>query len=64
MAHDHVEMPALPFHESDYKAMRGDDVHAAKVIGSLTGGIFTAGLVLYLIVFVSVWVQTPIYSLR
>jgi hypothetical protein len=49
-----VVMPPLPYSAEEWRGFRAVDKTAAAYIVGLMGGIFTVGLVLYLIVLWSV----------
>jgi hypothetical protein len=50
--------PSLPFAEADWQTLQKDDRQAAAAVVGLMAGIFSIGLVLYLIVAIWVGVQT------
>jgi hypothetical protein len=62
--HDPHALPVIPFTAADEAALQADDGKAAKVIASLTTGIFLVGLLLYVTVMISVLARDPVYSIR
>ncbi|MCI0683198.1 MAG: hypothetical protein L0Y71_13940 [Gemmataceae bacterium] len=56
-AHDHAHgHPApLPFTEEEIQHLHAQDLYAATVVVSLMVGIFSVGVVLYLIVLWACW---------
>jgi hypothetical protein len=52
---DHGSTAATPFSAAEEEALRKSDVQAGTYIVCLISGIFSIGVVLYTIVFLSVW---------
>jgi hypothetical protein len=54
-AHDHAHVlePEIPFSDAEWQALRTEDMKGAMAVVGLMVGIFTIGLVLYLIVALS-----------
>jgi hypothetical protein len=50
MSHENASPGSLPFDEADIEAFHNSDRHGAAAIVGLMVGIFTLGLVLYVIV--------------
>jgi hypothetical protein len=54
--HDDHHAPAeLPFSDADVAGFRVEDIHAAKAVVLLMTGIFSMGVVLYILVALSTW---------
>ena len=58
--HDHEPAP-LPFSDADISGFRKEDIHAGKMVIMLMTGIFSIGIVLYILVALTTWpaVVTP-----
>jgi hypothetical protein len=51
--HAHLHEPEIPFSDTEWQALRTEDMKGAMAVVGLMVGIFTIGLVLYLIVALS-----------
>jgi hypothetical protein len=51
--HEHGHEPEIPFSDSEWEALRTEDKQGAAAVVGLMVGIFTIGLLLYLIVAMS-----------
>ncbi len=52
---DHSTPLVLPYSDADIAGFRKDDIHAGKMVVMLMAGIFSIGVVLYILVALSTW---------